>query len=73
VRPFLAILLGGCALLAPQVPTHEHLRAELGLSCAETCAPWSCEAAFDVGSQAEIACESDAHRFALCICRPPSE
>lgn len=70
IRIGLLVLLSsvGCALL--RVPSHTHQRAELGLSCAQTCYPERCDASYDIAAQKEIECNQDAERFALCICRP---
>jgi hypothetical protein len=65
------VMLAGCAPVVQRVPAHTHERAELGLSCAETCAPWGCDSSYDIAAQAEISCEAEAKRYALCICRAP--
>jgi hypothetical protein len=65
----LPFFLGGCSLLDARVPMHGHEVAEIGLSCVETCAPWACDASYDTQAMQEIACEAEAERFALCICR----
>lgn len=65
----LLVALGGCALL--RVPEHTHATAELGLSCAETCAPGGCDSSYDIAASKEISCEAEAERYALCICRGP--
>jgi hypothetical protein len=69
----LAICLTGCAHVCsePKVPEHTHQKAELGLSCAETCAPGRCDSSYDISAQKEIPCDQDAERYALCICRAP--
>lgn len=66
----LALCLTGCAHVCA-VPEHTHAQAELGVSCAETCAPGRCDSSFDLSAQKEIPCEQEAERFALCICRAP--
>jgi hypothetical protein len=70
----MAILMAGCAGCPPRkVTEHTHRQAELGLSCAETCAPGQCDSSYDIAAQTEIPCEQEAERFALCICRAPTE
>lgn len=66
----IALFMGGCAG-CPKVPEHTHAEAEIGLSCAETCSPGSCDSSYDIAEQREISCEQEAKRFALCICRAP--
>lgn len=56
---------------ADSVPEHTHHVAELGLSCAETCAPGSCSSAYGIAEQGPVSCDAEAERFALCICRAP--
>lgn len=62
---------GGCAGPVSGVPEHTHHRAELGLSCAETCAPGKCASAYGIAEQAPIKCDQEAERYALCICQAP--
>lgn len=68
-----ALALAACSCTGDKtphkVPEHTHRRAELGMSCAETCYPGVCSSSFGIAEQAEVPCKQEAERFALCVCQ----